>query len=116
MKRFALRPRANVDLIEITHWYSQQGGMPLAARFFDEARASLERIARMPGAGSPRLSQITGMAGLRSWPLRRFPVRWFYIEQADFVDVIRLLGERQDLAAILSEESLDPNTDSPEAD
>jgi toxin ParE1/3/4 len=45
---------------------------------------------------------------LRSWPLRRFPVRWFYIERADFIDVIRLLGERQDLEAILAGEPADP--------
>ena len=51
---------------------------------------------------------MTGIEGLRSWPLRRFPVRWFYIERADFIDVIRLLGERQDLEAILSGEPTDP--------
>jgi toxin ParE1/3/4 len=31
-----------------------------------------------------------------------FPIRWLYFERPDFVDVVRLLGERQDIAAILA--------------
>ena len=95
MKRVVLRPRAEIDVIEITQWYAEQGGQALAERFFDAAREAAKSIQGMPGIGSPRLGQITGIEGLRSWPLRRFPVRWFYIERADFIDVIRLLGERR---------------------
>jgi hypothetical protein len=43
-------------------------------------------------------------------------VRRFYVEQPDFIDLIRLLGERQDLAAILLAERVDPGVDPPEAD
>ena len=108
MKRVVLRPRAEIDVIEVTQWYAEQGGQALAGHFFDAAHDAARAIQGMPGIGSPRLGQITGIEGLRSWPLRRFPVRWFYIERADFIDVIRLLGERQDLEAILSGEPADP--------
>jgi toxin ParE1/3/4 len=65
-------------------------------------------IQGMPGIGSPRLGQITGIEGLRSWSLPRFPVRWFYIERDEYIDVVRLLGERQDLEAILGGEPAAP--------
>jgi len=32
----------------------------------------------------------------------RFPLIWFYIERPDCIDVLRLLGERQDILAILN--------------
>jgi plasmid stabilization system protein ParE len=66
VKRIALRPRADADLIEIAQWYERQGGPALAGRFFDDARASAERIAATPRVGSPRFGQILGMTGLRS--------------------------------------------------
>jgi len=108
VKRLALRPRAEVDLIEVTQWYAQEGGLRLGERFFDEAQAAAARIAATPGIGSARIGDLIGMKSLRSWPVRRFPVRWWYFEQQDRIDVIRLLGERQDLEAILSAEPLEP--------
>jgi len=45
VKRLALRPRAEVDLIEVTQWYTQEGGLRLGERFFDEAQAAAARIA-----------------------------------------------------------------------
>lgn len=39
---------------------------------------------------------------LRAWRLGRFPALWFYLERPDPIDVARLLGERQDIAAILA--------------
>jgi toxin ParE1/3/4 len=108
MKRVVLRPRAEIDVVEVTQWYADQGGQALAERFFDAAREAANAIQGMPGIGSPRLGHITGIEGLRSWPLRRFPVRWFYIERDDFIDVVRLLGERQDIEAILGDEPAAP--------
>lgn len=101
MKPARLRPQAEEDLVEITRWYAGEGGLDLAARFFDSARAALETVERSPGIGSPRLGLAAGIEGLRSWPATPFPVRWFYFERDDHLDVVRLLGERQDVAAIL---------------
>ncbi|MFN7571671.1 MAG: type II toxin-antitoxin system RelE/ParE family toxin [Betaproteobacteria bacterium] len=101
MKPARLRPAAERDLVEIARWYADQGGTALAERFFDEARAALHAVERTPGIGSLRLGELAGVPGLRSWALQNFPVRWFYLERPEFVDVVRLLGERQDIAAIL---------------
>ncbi len=104
MKPARLRPAAQQDLVELSLWYAEQGGAPLAARLFDAARDALKPIQRMPGLGSPALAESVGMPGLRHWGVDGFPVRWFYLEREDHLDVLRLLGERQDIAAILAAE------------
>ena len=104
VKRAQLRPRARLDLVDITRWYFEQGGVALSDRFFGAAREAVTAIESNPGIGSPRLGVLTQIEGLRSWPVHRFPVRWFYLERADSVDIVRLLGERQDLEAILRDE------------
>jgi toxin ParE1/3/4 len=45
-----------------------------------------------------------GVPGLRAWQVAKFPLLWFYFERGDHLDVVRLLGERQDIAAILGDE------------
>lgn len=106
MKPARLRPAAQDDLIELARWYGEQGGRPLAGMFFDEARAALQNAEAMPTIGSLRLGLLSDQPGLRSWALKHFPVRWFYFERDDHLDVVRLLGERRDIAAILA---ADPN-------
>ena len=105
MKPSRLRPQAEFDLLSLADWYSTEGGPSLAGRFFDEARQALQSIERMPGMGSERLGRAAGVEHLRSWPIDRFPVRWFYFERDDHLDVIRLLGERQDIASILARDA-----------
>jgi len=45
-----------------------------------------------------------GVPGLRAWRVAKFPLLWFYLERSEHLDVVRLLGERQDVAAILGAE------------
>lgn len=104
MKAARLRPQAELDLIAISAWYAEQGGAALAARFFDAARAALDAAERMPGIASLRLGRMSGHVDLRSWPAAPFPARWFLFERDDHLDVVRLLGERQDVATILRDE------------
>ncbi len=42
--------------------------------------------------------------GLRTWRVAGFPLLWCCFERADHLDVVRLPGERQDIAAILGDE------------
>jgi toxin ParE1/3/4 len=66
------------------------------------AIAALETIERMPAMGSPRLGQLCELPGLRSWRVTGFPMQWLYFEADRHLDVVRLLGDRQDIVAILS--------------
>ncbi len=102
MKPAHLRPQAEADLIEATRHYATEGSVELAERMFDAAIAALQPIERMPGMGSPRLGQLCEIPGLRSWRVTGFPMQWLYFEAEDRLDVVRLLGDRQDIVALLS--------------
>lgn len=103
MKPARLRPRAEQDLVEGARHYAKEGGAALGERMFDAALDALGPIQRMPGVGSPRLGLLCEIAGLRSWRVAGFPMQWLYFEAADHLEVIRLLGDRQDIIAILGE-------------
>lgn len=102
MKLARLRPLAEDDLVAAARHYAQQGGIALGERMFDAALGALKRIERMPSLGSPRLGNLCEIPGLRSWRVTDFPMQWLYFEAADHLDVVRLLGDRQDIVAILS--------------
>ncbi|MBK6788585.1 MAG: type II toxin-antitoxin system RelE/ParE family toxin [Betaproteobacteria bacterium] len=97
-----MRPQAEADLLEAARHYATEGSVDLAERMFDSAIAALEPIERMPGMGSPRLGQLCEIPGLRSWRVTDFPMQWLYFEADDHLDVVRLLGDRQDIIAILT--------------
>jgi len=103
LKPARLRPRAEQDLVEGARHYAKEGGAALGEQMFDAALKALEPVQRMPALGSPRLGQLCEIAGLRSWRVAGFPMQWLYFEAADHLDVVRLLGDRQDIIAILSE-------------
>ncbi len=102
MKTARLRPLAEQDLTEAARYYAQTGGLALGERLFDAALAALKSVERMPAIGSPRLGLMCDIPGLRSWRVDGFPVLWLYFEADDYLDVVRLLGERQDIAALLT--------------
>lgn len=97
-----LRPQAEADLVEAARHHAKEGSIELAERMFDEALAALERIERVPAMGSPRLGQLCEIPGLRSGRVKGFPMQWLYFEADDHLDVVRLVGDRQDILAILS--------------
>ncbi len=98
-----VRPRAEADLVERTRYYRREGGDELGRRFFDAAVAALEAIARMPGAGTPRVGELCEIPGLRYRRVAGFPCGWFYFIADDGVDVVRLLADAQNLPAILAD-------------
>lgn len=108
MKRAVLRPLAEQDLLDAAAWYIEQGGLALGGRAFDAARDALEPLMRMPGLGAPVSPERGGVPGLRHWGVSGFPLQWFYFERDDTLDVVRLLGERRDIATILSDDPPQP--------
>ena len=54
-------------------------------------------IARHSATGSARYAHELDVAGLRSWPLGRFPYLVFYVERADHVDVWRVLHAERNI-------------------
>ena len=81
--------------------YAEAGGPKLGERVFEEALAALEIPCRNPNIGSPRLGKLCKIPGLRSWRVEDFPMQWLYFVRPDHLDIVRLLGDRQDILAIL---------------
>jgi toxin ParE1/3/4 len=76
----------------------------LGERMFDAALAALQLIQRMLAIGSTRLGLLCDVPGLRSWRVKGSLMQWLYFEATDHLDVVRLLGDRQDIMAILNQE------------
>ena len=104
MKPALLRPQAQRDRQSETRYYRKVAGSKVAVKLVNATNAALDQIEVEPGIGSPVLGKILGISGLRTWRVTKFPLLWFYFERKDHLDVVRLLGERQDIAAILAEE------------
>ena len=105
MKPAILRPQAQRDRQSEVRYYRKEAGSKIAVKLVNATNAALDQIQVEPGMGSPVLGKILGVPGLRIWRVTKFPLLWFYFECNDHVDVVRLLGERQDIAAILAEEN-----------
>lgn len=72
-------------------------------RLAEALDTELKLLRQQPGIGSPRIGQLLEIPRLRAWRVAGFPLMWFYFEYDDRLDVVRLLGERQDILNILSE-------------
>ncbi len=104
MKPAVLRPQALRDQQEEVRYYRKEGGSRVAVKLANAANAALDQIELDPGIGSPTLGKLLGIPGLRSWRVAKFPLLWCYFERGDQLDVVRQLGERQNIAAILGNE------------
>lgn len=104
MKPALLRPQALRDQQGEVRYYRKEGGTRVAVRVGKATNAALDQIELNPGIGSPLVGKRLGVPGLRAWQVAKFPLLWFYFERGDHLDVVRLLGERQDIAAILGDE------------
>lgn len=102
MKPTILRPQARADLRAEVIYYRKHAGKKIATQLVSAADAALQHLSQNPGIGSQRISQILDIPGLRSWRVSGFPLILFYFEQDNCVDIVRLLGERQDIFTILN--------------
>ena len=108
MKPAVLRPQALLDQQGEVRYYRKEGGTRLALKVAKATNEALDQVELEPGMGSPRLGKVLGIPGLRTWRVGKYPLLWCYFERGDHLDVVRLLGERQDIIAILGGE-LDSN-------
>lgn len=104
MKPAVLRPQALHDQQGEVRYYRKQGGARLAVKLAKASNEALDQLELDPGMGSPRLGNLLGIPGLRTWRVAKFPLLWCYFERKDHLDVVRLLGERQDIAELLGDE------------
>ncbi len=116
MKRAHLRPQALADRKDAARYYRLEASTHIAEEMVAATRKALDQIGANPGIGSPRIGQELGIPGLRSWRVSGFPLIWFYFEREDCLDVVRLLGERQDILSILNVPNAETRAAMAEAD
>ena len=104
MKPALVRPQALLDQRGEVRYDRKEGGTRLAVNVAKASNAALDQIELVPGMGSPTLGNRLGMPGLRTWRVARFALLWCCFERRDHLDVVRLLGDRQNIAAILNDE------------
>ena len=97
-----VRPAADRELDAAVSFLLQESAAGAALQLLAEFEAALGRIAGRPGIGSPRYARL--LRGLRFWKLRRHPYLIFYVEQPDFIDVLRVLHAARDIPAALQED------------
>ncbi len=102
MKPAVLRPQARRDRQVEVRDYRKEAGNKVVVRLVAASNAALDQIELEPGIGSPVLGKVLDIPNLRTWRVTKFPLLWFYFERDDHLDVVRLLGERQDIVALLS--------------
>jgi len=104
LKSALLRAQARHDLRHQLAYYRREASEKVALQLRTVAQSTLLFLEQNPGMGSPTLGKELGIDQLRTWRLTGFPLLWLYIEHPFHLDVVRLLGEQQDIAAILDTE------------
>lgn len=94
---------AVADVDDAIRYYLQEAGPEVAWGFIDGLERAYKHLGRQPATGSPRYAHELNLPGLRSWPLTQYPYLVFYVEQADHVDVWRVLHSARDMPAWLGE-------------
>ncbi len=93
------RERAKQDVEDALARYMAKDAKAAALGFIDALEQAFVHIGRHPATGSPRYAHELNLAGLRFWPLTRYPYLVFYVERSDHVDVWRVLQGQRDIPA-----------------
>lgn len=94
-------PDAKRDATQIVEYYRLEAGHDVAQRFSAALRAALGSLRDHPDFGSPRFATLTGLVGLRAWPIIGFPYLIFYRTLGDEVFILRILHTARDVPARL---------------
>ena len=98
-----LRALALADVDEAIAYYLQEADADVALGFIDALEQAYRHLGRQPASGSPRYAHELNLPVLRCWPLTRFSHLVFYVEQAEHVEVWRVLHGAREIPAWLLE-------------
>lgn len=105
MKPQIIIPRIVVRDIEEQADHIGRSRPETGRRFFQATRDDFERLARMPGLGSPFESDNPRLKGLRCWRVPRFKNHLiFYRPLETGIEVIRVLHGARDVQGLLERE------------
>lgn len=103
MKLVIVRPLADWDLDEKAD-YLRHSSPRVAMRSYVAARSTFDRLANMPGLGSPCEFINPAFADLYFYPIRRFPKYLIFFRRfPNGIEVVRVLHSAQDVERIFAE-------------
>ena len=101
MKPVTLRKLAEADVDAALAYYMTEAGADTALAFVEQLEQANHRISHDPAIYSPRWGTELNFPGSRSLRVSKFPFVILYIEQADHIDIWRVLQAQQDIPAFL---------------
>jgi toxin ParE1/3/4 len=97
-----LRPQAEADLVEAARHDAEEGSIELAERMFDAAPCRTRTDRAHAGDGVTK-SRPTGLDPRPALLARDgIPIQWLFFEANQHLDVVRLVGDGQDIIGLLS--------------
>lgn len=75
----------------------------MAATLVKAMSTALVTLELNPTIGSPTVGKDIGIDGLRTRRVDGFPLSFWYFDRDDYIDVVRLVGQRQDQGDMLIE-------------
>jgi toxin ParE1/3/4 len=94
-------PQAEQDLEDIAFYIGQRNSQA-AFRFLEAAERAFDRIAHMPGMGSPWETSNSNFSGLRFHRIPQFKRYFiFYKKTPEAIVIVRVLHASRDLETIL---------------
>lgn len=107
MKPIIPREAADADIDQALAYFTEHAP-DTAPALLDALEAAFKAIAGRPTIGSPRFAHDLDLPGLRGWIVKRFPYIVFYIEHEASIDVLRVLHQRRDIPAELTDALIVP--------
>ncbi|MEN9864788.1 MAG: hypothetical protein RL748_378 [Pseudomonadota bacterium] len=103
MKQKTVIPRemARLDVEAAIDYFLAQGPGNIAQGFIDALEQTYARVSHYPEGGSLRYAHELGIDGLRFARLGRYPWLVFYVEQAEHIEIWRVLHEKRDIPGYL---------------
>jgi toxin ParE1/3/4 len=103
--RLIIRPRVYLDLDEIAE-HIQKDNPRAALRFLENAEATFESLAEMPGLGARYRVRNPRLPDLRRFSVKGFrKYLVFYQPVGSAIEIVRVLHGSRNLAAILRRQS-----------
>jgi len=102
MSMLILRRRAAYRDVEEIANYIAEHNLTAAIQFMDNAEVTIGELGQFPSSGSPYLSNVPGLEGIRFHRIKGFPNHLvFYRAHQDAIEVIRVLHGARNLDAEL---------------
>ena len=97
------RVLAENDLDRACDHYMTTSGTDVAVDFLHDFESVVAFVSRFPATGSPRYGYEPSLAGIRFWPMKKFPFLIFYIETEHYIDVWRVMHGNMDIISELQD-------------